>query len=227
MQREYQPNRTAVVSSRPNLRWWYRATNVRSCRDNLVAVLLRIVLYELKAGCQAFLVTRPASCLMQRFKPGSAVLILPRYARLFSSITGTVVDVKVDMFLSMFNEYTVKFEDGTTASVFEFELIEGGLNCQTVIAATVADRSPQPTTGEVDATGGRLVVLQTTSTKIDMKIEPSTNHASITGIILKESVVGLAGDVEVTLFKNNVPLATTLTDSMGIFKFIAVPRGPL
>src|SRR5262249_49977981 len=76
---------------------------------------------------------------MQRFKVGDPVLVLPRFAHLFSTNTGVVTAVNADPFRPMFNEYTVKFDDGPIASVFEFQLIEDGLQYQTFVAALVFD----------------------------------------------------------------------------------------
>src|SRR6476660_9712931 len=56
---------------------------------------------------------------MQRFNIGDPVLVLPRFAHLFPTNTGVVTSVSADPFRPMFNEYALKLDDGTPASVFE------------------------------------------------------------------------------------------------------------
>ena len=61
---------------------------------------------------------------MERFKMGDPVLILPRFAHLYPGAFGVVIAFKRDPFRDLFNEYTLKFPDDTTTSVFEFQLVE-------------------------------------------------------------------------------------------------------
>ncbi len=66
---------------------------------------------------------------MQRFKIGDRVRLLPRFAHLYQSTpedktSGVVIEVKLDPFRAMFNEYTIEFPDGSTVSVFEFQVRE-------------------------------------------------------------------------------------------------------
>ena len=61
---------------------------------------------------------------MQRFKIGDRVSLLPRFAHLFQSTPGVVIEVKIDPFRAMFNEYTIEFPDGSTVNVFEFQVRE-------------------------------------------------------------------------------------------------------
>ena len=76
---------------------------------------------------------------MGRFKVGDPVLVLPRFAHLFSINTGVVTGVNADPFRPMFNEYTLKLDDGTIVNVFEFQSIEERLKYQTFIAALIAN----------------------------------------------------------------------------------------
>jgi len=62
--------------------------------------------------------------LVERFKIGDPVLILPRYAHLYPSDSGIVVAVIPDPFRPAFNEYTVEFADGATTHLFEFQIRE-------------------------------------------------------------------------------------------------------
>ena len=58
---------------------------------------------------------------MPRFKVGDIVVVEPRFAHFFSSDSGVVLKVKEDRMRADFNEYTVRFPDGSTADLFEFE----------------------------------------------------------------------------------------------------------
>jgi hypothetical protein len=66
---------------------------------------------------------------MQRFKIGDRVVLLPRFAHLYQSTReqstpGVVIEVKLDPFQAMFNEYTIEFPDGSMVSIFEFQVRE-------------------------------------------------------------------------------------------------------
>ena len=62
--------------------------------------------------------------MMQRFKIGDRVVIFPRFADLFQGDSGVIIEVKLDPFRPMFNEYRLEFADGSTANLFEFQLRE-------------------------------------------------------------------------------------------------------
>jgi hypothetical protein len=165
---------------------------------------------------------------MQRFKTGDPIIILPRFAHLYPTSSGVVMNVKPDPFRPMFNEYTIKLDDGSTASVFEFQLIEDGLKYQNFIASLVFDSHQQSGAAQVRGQAAdRHIILQTQSMDIDMKIRPAQNQSSIIGQILERSSPRLAAQAEVSLLKDNVALMATVADSTGTFKFSAVPRGPL
>src|SRR5438046_3081817 len=59
---------------------------------------------------------------MQRFKIGDRILLIPRFAHLYPSGSAVVVEVTLDPFRPMFNEYKIEFRDGSIASVFEFQI---------------------------------------------------------------------------------------------------------
>lgn len=61
---------------------------------------------------------------MERFNIGDPVLILRRFAHLYPGDSGVIVAIKPDPFRPAFNEYTVKFPDGSTANLLEFQLVE-------------------------------------------------------------------------------------------------------
>jgi hypothetical protein len=60
---------------------------------------------------------------MQRYEIGNQVVVLPRFAHLYGSATGVVIGVELDSFRSAFNAYTIEFADGSTAELFEFQLV--------------------------------------------------------------------------------------------------------
>jgi len=61
---------------------------------------------------------------MQRFKIGDRVVVLSRFAHLYQSSFGMVIEIKLDSFRAAFNEYKIEFEDGSTADLFEFQLVD-------------------------------------------------------------------------------------------------------
>ena len=65
---------------------------------------------------------RTSTIPMQRYEIGDRVVVLPRFAHLYGTATGVVVAVKLDPFRPAFNEYKIEFADGSTASLFEFQL---------------------------------------------------------------------------------------------------------
>src|SRR5262245_9216019 len=142
-----------------------------------------------------------------RFKVGDAVLVLPRFAHLFSKTTGVIAAVKSDPFRPMFNEYTLKLDDETIANVFEFQLIEDESNYQTFTASLIFDSELDSGTDlGLGPSTDRHVVLQTPPMDIDMKITCDHLQASITGQILERSSPRLAAQAEISLLKDNVVL---------------------
>ena len=69
--------------------------------------------------------TGTSATVMQQFQIGDRVLVLPRFAHLYPSISAVVIEVKLDPFREMFNEYKIAFPDGSTAGVFEFQIRKG------------------------------------------------------------------------------------------------------
>ncbi len=65
---------------------------------------------------------------MQRFKIDESVVILGQFAHLYPSHTGVVIRTRPDPFRATFNEYTIQFSDGSTAELFEFQLIDTRAN---------------------------------------------------------------------------------------------------
>jgi hypothetical protein len=61
---------------------------------------------------------------MQLFKIDDSIVILGQFAHLYPSHTGVVIRARPDPFRATFNEYTIQFYDGSTADLFEFQLID-------------------------------------------------------------------------------------------------------
>jgi hypothetical protein len=165
---------------------------------------------------------------MQRFKVGDSVLVLPRFAHLFSKSTGVVTAVHPDPFRPMFNEYKLQLDDETIASVFEFQLIEDELNYQTFIATLVFDSELHSGAGLTSGpSNDRHLVFQTQSMDIDMKIKRDHHQSSIIGQIFERSSPRLAAQAEISLLKDNAVWTTAISDNTGAFRFPCVPHGPL
>jgi hypothetical protein len=165
---------------------------------------------------------------MERFKVGDPVLVLPRFAHLFPASTGVVTAVNPDPFRSMFNEYALKLNDETPATVFEFQLIEDGVEYQTSIASLIFDRDVHSETSPMrGASTDRHIVFQTPSVEIDIKIIRDQHYASISGAVVECSSPRLVSEAEVSLLRDNVALTAAVTNKAGTFSFSSVPRGPL
>jgi len=165
---------------------------------------------------------------MQRFNIGDPVLILPKFAHLYPGTSGTVVNTKSDPFRPMFNEYTVSFDDGSTADLFEFQILEDGLNYKTLMAVLTFDSQQNFATSQMPGEdSGRQIILQTSAVDINMTIQLNKFRAAIIGHILEKSSTNLVNGADVRLLKESVPIHATISDNAGVFKFSGVSRGPL
>jgi hypothetical protein len=166
---------------------------------------------------------------MQRFKPGDAVFILPKFAHLYSSSSGTVRDARRDPFRSIFNEYAVEFADGSSANVFEFQLIEDSPDCKTLVADVVFDSREQlAKTGARGQASRVQVVFHAGGFDVDLKIQGQESIGrSMLGQVLETDASDLPKQVHVRLMQEGVSLATADTDDDGIFEFGQVPAGSL
>jgi hypothetical protein len=95
-----------------------------NCGTTRVSILTRFrtqrqILLEGNAA-----VRRASMITMQRFNVGDRVAVLHRFAHLHPKDSGVVVEVQLDPFRPIFNEYTVQFSDGSTSNLFEFQLQE-------------------------------------------------------------------------------------------------------
>src|SRR5437763_11637128 len=124
---------------------------------------------------------------MQRFKIGDPVLILPKFAHLYPTESGTVVLVESDPFRPIFNEYTIEFPNGSRAHLFEFQLLESDPNYETLIAVLVFDSNRQPALTDMRGLrAGRQIVLRTRLIDIDIRIQSTKSRASIVGQVLEQ-----------------------------------------
>ena len=166
---------------------------------------------------------------MQRFKTGDSILILPKFAHLYASNSAVVVSATPDPFRQMFNEYTVRLPEGSTAHLFEFQILENDPNYQTLIAVVLFD-SQQQTGARKQTHGresGRQIILQTSPINIDMTVELSKGGVSVTGHILEKGTRQPVSGAEIRMMKENVVLNTATSDNLGSFKFSGVPTGSL
>ena len=165
---------------------------------------------------------------MQRFKPGDAVYIIPKFSHLYPAASATVTAVRVDMFRSIFNEYALEFSNNSTARLFEFQLIEDLYNYTTAIAALAFDsRKQMAATHARGRSSADQIILQTNQFDIDMKIKVGTSRASILGQVLERGTPNLSKQLPVRLMKEGTPIVTTTTDDAGAFTFTDITRGAL
>ena len=169
------------------------------------------------------------SCVMERFKTGDAVFIIPKFAHLYVDVAGVVVDVKTDQFRQMFNEYTVEFTDRSTATLFEFQILEAAPNLKTIAADCVFDSEHDDPRGNTRGDWvGRRVLLETPTFHIDLKIqEGDTRGPSIMGQVLERSTNSQLSGLEVRLMREAIPVGAAISDSFGVFEFKNVPEGSL
>jgi hypothetical protein len=155
-------------------------------------------------------------------------LILPKFAHLFPANSAVVVSVNANRFRPILNEYTVEFGDGSTAKVFEFQIIEDLLSYTTGIARLVFDsRHQQAKTQMRGLVPGFQIILQSSQFDLDMRIRTSKSLATIVGQVLERSTKTLLKNLDVRLMKDGMPLGNTTSDSHGVFNFTDVPRGAL
>ncbi len=165
---------------------------------------------------------------MQRFKPNDAIFVLPRFSHLYPSNAGVIVGAKQDPYRPIFNEYTVEFKDRSTATIFEFQIIEDLPNYQTLIARIDLDSWQQPAMAAIRGhAAGRQIVLQTPEFDVDMNINTTKARASIFGQVLERNTNTLLKNVKAQLIKDGMPISATTSDSLGVFKFSEISRGAL
>jgi hypothetical protein len=165
---------------------------------------------------------------MLRFKPNDGIFILPRYAHLYPSQSAIVTGVTADPFRPMFNEYAVEFADRSTASLFEFQIIEDVLNYTTFVASLLFDsQTSTATTITRGSSSGRQIILQTPGFHLDLRIHGTKSPATAMGQVLERGTKNLLKGLEVRLMRHSTPIMTVTSDSTGIFKLTGVPHGPL
>jgi hypothetical protein len=164
---------------------------------------------------------------MQRFKKGDRVLILPKFAHLYPASAAVVVGFRRDPFRTMFNDYTIQFSNGSTASLFEFQIIDDLPAYTTLIAVLAFDSNRQAEQLETpESKIHRQVLLQTPPFDLAIKIQTMKSHASIIGQVVDRSTSRVLKPVEVSLMNEGSPIDKIVSDNMGLFKFNSVPRGP-
>ncbi|HYR84810.1 MAG TPA: hypothetical protein VE422_12090 [Terriglobia bacterium] len=165
---------------------------------------------------------------MQRFGMGERILILPKFAALFPNKSGLVKGIRPDPLRPMFNEYIVDFPDGSTANLFEFQILEDYPNYQAVFAVLAFDSHQRAAATQVRGQfPDRNVILQTQTLDIDMRVHPGKTQTSIIGQVLERGTARFLKGVDVTLMKENVAISTTTTDNVGTFAFRLAASGVL
>jgi hypothetical protein len=167
--------------------------------------------------------------VMQRFKTGDAVFILPKFAHLYPGNSAVVIGVKADPFRPMFNEYTLEFADRSAAKLLEFQIIKDVPNYDTLIAVLAFDSQHHVATAETRGgyASGRQIIFQTSGFDLDIRIRLSKSHASVMGQVLERTTKDLLKNLEVGLMKEGMPISTAVSDSVGVFSFSDVPHGSL
>jgi hypothetical protein len=165
---------------------------------------------------------------MQRFKPSDTVFIIPKFAHLYSDHSAVVIGAKENPFRPMFNQYTLEFSDRSTAKLLEFQIIEDVPQCETVIATLAFDSrheiKPMQTRGPLS---GRKIILQTPAFYLDMKIHTMKSRGGIMGQIIERRSKNLLNNLEVRLLREATPISRAISDKLGMFEFLDVPRGSL
>ena len=166
---------------------------------------------------------------MERFKPGDAIFIIPKFSHLYASETAIITSVRADPSRPMFNEYTVEFADGSTALLYEFQIIEAVPNLKTQIAtSTFAGPHGEPPTKTRGAFSARRVLLETAAFHIDMRIRAKESGSpSIIGQVLERDRESYLDGIAVRLMRDSMPVGATISDSLGVFEFANVPVGSL
>jgi hypothetical protein len=167
--------------------------------------------------------------LIKPFKPNDRVLILPKYSHLYRESSARIIGVIPDHFRSMFNEYTVEFADRSTASIFQFQVIEDLENYKTFNASIIFDSDQQTANAEAgsQASRRRQIILQAPRFHLDMELHKTTLLTSIVGRVLEKSTKNAQKDLDVRLMKEAMPISSVMSDRVGVFKFRHIPPGSL
>jgi hypothetical protein len=163
---------------------------------------------------------------MQRFKPGDAIYILPKFAHLYPGSSATVLSARRDPHQALFNTYVVEFADRSSSAVFDFQIIDNLPEYKTLIATVALDsRQHTVATESRGKTSSEQILLQTGRFDLDINIRAGKSRASLMGQILETGTNNLLKQVAVRLIKQGTPISTTTSDAVGAFKFADFPRG--
>lgn len=165
---------------------------------------------------------------MQRFKQNDPVFILPKFAQMYPSHSAVVVGVTPDPFRPMFDAYTVKFSNESTAKIFDFQLIDNIPSYETLVATVSFDSRREPHASKIQGTRlSHQIVFQTPVFDLVVKIRADKLRAFITGRVVERATDKLLTHLEVRLMKEGIPISTATSDGVGVFKFSDVSRGSL
>jgi hypothetical protein len=165
---------------------------------------------------------------MQRFNVGDPILILPKFAHLFPAHTGIVVSVKRTAIRPIFNDYAVKFVDGSVHNLFEFQMIEDGLNYQNFIASLMFDSARKLAPASLRGSDPtRHLLFRAPVLDIHLRISQVAGVPSLIGQVLEPNTVDFVQGADVSLLRDNNPIFTSRTDRSGEFKCKPVQVQPL
>lgn len=164
---------------------------------------------------------------MQNFKLGDPVFILPKFSHLFPGNSGIVRDVKINRTRPLLTAYDIEFPNGSTETLFEFQIIEDIPGYTTVFATLTFDSDHEVPTGIRGSQAARRIILQTAEFSLDMRIRTTKSRLSIIGQILERGTSELLKHVKVNLLKDTMSMDATTSDETGVFTFNSAPRGSL
>jgi hypothetical protein len=129
----------------------------------------------------------------------------------------------------MFNEYVVEFPNGSTAKLFEFQILEDGAHFTTYIAGVVFDSRSQPGGKQIRGQASkRQIILQAQPIDVHVQLDISGTQVSIVGQVLERGSSQFLQSAEIALMRESMPLSTAVTDHLGEFKFSSMTqRGPV
>src|SRR5579884_2895290 len=149
---------------------------------------------------------------MPRFNIGDKVLVLGRYAQLFTGKSGIVVNVKADPLRPMFDEYAVDFAH-RRHTVFDFQLVADTSNWTTREAQPIESARttpPQHLRGIAD----RQILLQSADLDIHLTLTASDDKMALLGQILTRGRNNFLSDSEVRLLQQDIPIEVQNTNEV-------------
>jgi hypothetical protein len=166
---------------------------------------------------------------MPRFRVGDHVILIERYAGLYPSGHGVVVQHVPDSLRAMFDEFVVEFEPGSQAAVLDFQLgsdISRLPVSKAVVALdTYADEVPAQTRGIQRS--NRILLFKAETLDIHIEVVETGEITTLLGQVLEKRSIRFLPDVEIRLVKTEATIDVQDSNALGEFRFPSVPKGPL